>query len=58
MMPYALGFRFDDPAHVVVFLNEDGQIQSAPAQTFTGPLDKSMVQFPPQGTKLRKDADQ
>jgi hypothetical protein len=61
MMPYELGLRFDDPAHVVVFLNEDGQIQSAPAQPFTGPLDKSMVQFrpwAPLGTKLRKDADQ
>jgi hypothetical protein len=40
MMPYELGLRFDDPAHVVVSLNEDGQIQSAPAQPFTGPLDQ------------------
>jgi hypothetical protein len=47
MMPYGLGLRFDDPAQVVVFLNEDGRIHSAPAQPFTGPLDKSMVQFRP-----------
>jgi hypothetical protein len=38
-MPYELGLWFDDPAHVVVFLNEDGETQSAPAQPFTGPLD-------------------
>jgi tetratricopeptide (TPR) repeat protein len=38
-MALELGLRFDDPAHVVVFLNEDGQIQFAPAQPFNGPLD-------------------
>jgi hypothetical protein len=36
-----LGLRFDDPAHVVVFLNEDGRIQSAAAQTFSGPIDRA-----------------
>jgi hypothetical protein len=39
-MPCELGLRFDDPARVVVFLNEDGEIQFAPAQPFTGPLDQ------------------
>jgi hypothetical protein len=37
-MSCELGLRFDDPTHVVVFLNEDGQIQSAPAQPFSGPI--------------------
>src|SRR5215470_15561846 len=39
-MPCELSLRFDDPAHVVIALNEDGRIQSAPAQPFIGPLDQ------------------
>ena len=31
---------FDDPAHVTVFLSEGGDIQSAPAHPFAGPLDR------------------
>jgi len=40
-MSCELGLRFDDPTHVVVWLNVDGQVQSAPTQTFQGPIDQA-----------------
>jgi tetratricopeptide (TPR) repeat protein len=38
-MSCELGLRFDDPAHVVVTLNEAGRLQTAKAQEFAAPLD-------------------
>jgi tetratricopeptide (TPR) repeat protein len=38
-MACELGLRFDDPAHVVVTLNDAGRLQTAKAQEFVAPLD-------------------
>jgi tetratricopeptide (TPR) repeat protein len=38
-MACELGLRFDDPAHVVVTLNQGRRIQTARAQEFVAPLD-------------------